>query len=191
MAKILLIGNHRPSLALLRSLHRQGHELWVGSNGYSDYVEWSRCVTGAVPVPDFDPEAVCIRSLREILVDLDIDVLVPITDRATRLVADNRQAFSSLVSIASPDAEIVQACVSKTQMAGLCAEAGVPLARFVEVECVSDIRQAIDNLGYPLVIKPTGEGEFIHGSKVITLFEDGDLERLFPSWPSGHASLLV
>ena len=191
MAKLFLIGNHRPSLALLRALHAQGHEIWVGSNGYSDYVEWSRCVTGSVPIPDFDPEPACIQRLREILVDLGGDVLVPITDRATRLLADNRDKFDCLVKIASPDPDMVQACVSKTRMAEICLEADVPLARFTQVECVSDIRAAIDELGYPLVIKPTGEGEFIHGSKVITLFGDGDMERLFPSWPSGHASLLV
>ncbi|WP_300526850.1 ATP-grasp domain-containing protein [Maricaulis sp.] len=191
MAKLFLIGNHRPSFALARTLHRQGHEIWAGHNGYSDYFERSNSVTGSLPIPDFANESACIRSIAEYCEDYGFDIVVPVTDRATRLLAGYRAALPKSVTVMSPDPDIVARCVSKTRMAELCRTEKVPVADYLPVANLSQLKRACESLGYPLVVKPTGEGQFVFGHKVITLDSPADLDREFAAWPAEHAHLLV
>ncbi|MBR9826277.1 MAG: hypothetical protein GYB36_10815 [Alphaproteobacteria bacterium] len=191
MAKLLLIGNHRPSFAVARALHREGHEIWAGSNEYSDYFELSNAVRGHLPLPDFDREAECIAVIEAHLRDHGFDALWPVTDRATRMVAKHRVRLVRHARIVSPPPGLIKTCVSKTAMATLCAELNVPVAPQTPVASREQIRKAGRSLGYPLVIKPTGEGEFIFGHKVITLKAESDLDSLFPEWPDNHVHLLV
>jgi len=191
VAKLFLIGNHRPSFALARTLHRQGHEIWAGHNGYSDYFERSNSVAGRLAIPDFSNESLCIRTIAEYCEEYGFDVIVPVTDRATRLLAGYRAALPKSVIVMSPDPDVIARCVSKTRMAELCRQENVPVADYLPVANLSQLRRACESLGYPLVVKPTGEGQFIFGQKVITLNAPEDLAELFPAWPGEHAHLLV
>lgn len=191
MAKVFLIGNHRPSLAIARALHASGHKVWAGSNGYSDYFEWSRCVAGHLLLPEFDHELACIAAIEHHLSDQGFDALWPVTDRATRLVADYRSRLDRHATILSPDSALIRQCVSKTRMAEMCAREAVPLAPQIPVCTRQQAELACRTLGYPVVIKPTGEGEFIFSQKVITVKSPDDFDRLFPAWPKAHTHLLV
>ncbi len=191
MAKLFLIGNHRPSFAIARALAGNGHEVWAGCNGYSDYFELSRHVSGRLPIPEFENEPACIDAIEDYLKSHGFDALWPVTDRATRLVADHRQRLERHAIIVSPSPELIRTATSKTKMAEISAANDVPVAPHIPVSNRQQVEMACRCLGYPLVIKPTGEGEFIHGHKVITLNCEADLDALFPSWPSAHAHLLV
>lgn len=191
MAKLFLIGNHRPSLALARALQSHGHEIWAGSNGYSDYFELSHSVAGSIAIPGFDDERDCIAAIARAVIEHRFDAIIPVTDRATRLVAAHRIGLERLAAIVSPAPQTVSTCVSKTAMAEICAEIGVSLAPYEKITCLEEVRAAGERLGYPLVIKPTGEGEFIHGQKVVALHAADELDSKFASWPDGHEALLV
>ena len=191
MAKLFLIGNHRPSLAVARTLHRQGHEIWAGHNGYSDYFERSNSVAGRLPIPDFANETTCIKVIAEYCEEHAFDVIVPVTDRATRLLAGYRAVLPKSVKVMSPDPDTIARCVSKTRMADLCRQENVPVADYLPVANLSQLRRACDSLGYPLVVKPTGEGQFVFGQKVIALNGPEDLTEQFSAWPAEHAHLLV
>ena len=191
MAKVFLIGNHRPSLALARGLRRAGHEVWVGMNGYCDYVNWSRAVSGQLDIPDFEAEAACIAVIEDHLKIHAFDALIPVTDRATRMVADHRERLERCAAIVSPDPDIVATCVSKTRMAEICKEERIGLAPMRQAGSLDGVRAAADEIGYPLVVKPTGEGAFIFDRKVIAARNALELENGLPRWPAGHAALLV
>ncbi len=191
MAKLFLIGNHRPSFAVSRALARAGHEIWAASNGYSDYFELSNTVAGHLPIPDFEQENACIDAIEDHLLSHEFAAIWPVTDRATRMLAKHRGRLERRARIISPAPELVQRCVSKTGMAALCAELNVALAPQIPVASHSQVETAGRTLGYPLVIKPTGEGEFIFGQKVVVLESEADLETRFPEWPDNHVHLLV
>lgn len=191
MVRCLLVGNYRPSLTLMRALKRSGHSVWLGADGYSDYSEWSACADGSIVLPSLDKEHFFIAELERALVELQVDVLIPVSDRATRLVAAHRGALEGKARIASPQPDLVERCVSKTAMAELCRETRVDIAPFEHVESLENLQAAAQRIGFPVVIKPVGEGEFINGKKVVLARSARELSDNLSSWPANHTALLV
>jgi len=191
MAKVFLIGNHRPSLAIARTLHRNGHEVWAGLNGYSDYFELSRAVANCIEIPDFDHKLAAIGAIEAALKLHQFDAVWPVTDRATKLLADYRERIEAICPVVSPSAETVGLCRSKTRMAQLCREQGVPVASYTPVSNHSQLVKACRGLGFPVIVKPTGEGEFLNGQKVVCLEDEDGLATALPTWPREHTHLMV
>lgn len=191
MARILLIGNYRPSLTIARVLTRAGHGVWAGHNGYSDYLGWSRCVAGSLPIADFDQSPAALDDVRDHVRNQGFDAVWPVSDRATRYLADQDARLPDGCAQVSPGPDLVSRVVSKTTMADLCADLDVPVAPYREIGALSEMKQACLDLGLPIVVKPTGEGELINGKKVLTIHDAADLETELPDWPAGHSRLLV
>ena len=191
MARILLIGNYRPSLTIARVLHRAGHQVWAGENGYCDYLSWSQSVTGTLRIADFDAGAAVVEDVAGHVRTHGFDAVWPVSDRATRLLAEHRAHLPEDCAVVSPEPDRVSQVVSKTAMAALCAQVNVPVAPYAEVAALDALEAACRALGPPVVVKPTGEGALINAKKVITLHRASDLEAELPRWPAGHGELLV
>lgn len=191
MAKILLIGNYRPSLTIARVLSAAGHEVWAATSGYCDYLNWSRAVMGSLPISDFEHGLAALEDIGNLVRRHGFDAVWPVSDQATRYLARHGASLPDGLVRVSPDPALVSRCVSKTEMAALCADLDVPVAPFTAINSVQEAREACLDLGFPVVIKPTSEGELIHGKKVLTLHGLSDLDAELASWPKGHTQLLA
>ena len=193
MSTVLLFGNLRSSLTAARSLARAGHVVHAGYDEFDPYLVASRCVSGVFPhaPPDKDPES----ALRHIESYLDahpeIDVLLPVSEIAARLISRNRAPFEGRVHLLLPAAEVVETCVDKAAMFELCERLGVALARREIVADHAELLASIEVIGRPCIVKPVDSSHYVFGRKAIVLREGDDAHALLPNWPEHHARLCV
>src|SRR4051794_27875712 len=102
MRALVTDGNERSALAITRSLGRRGVSVFVGDEQGVSLASSSRFCFRHVtyPAPYRDP-----RSFNGYLADFveraRIDVLIPVSDVTTYLIAQNRDAFRSC-AVAAP-----------------------------------------------------------------------------------------
>jgi hypothetical protein len=88
-------GDERPALAITRSLGRHGFRVLVGAEGHTSLASASRYCRGHVryPSPSRFPAAF-EHFLGDFVAHQRVDVVVPVTDISTQMVADSRLALN-------------------------------------------------------------------------------------------------
>jgi predicted ATP-grasp superfamily ATP-dependent carboligase len=149
-------GDQRPALAITRSLGRRGMAVIVGAEQPDSLAAASKYCAGRVayPSPVHDPDAF-ERFLMETAARERIDVVVPVTDITTHLVSKNAGALSRFTATAVPGLEAFDSVTDKTSLARRAAEVGIPVPRTHFVQNRSTLIEALDQIEYPAVIKPS------------------------------------
>jgi predicted ATP-grasp superfamily ATP-dependent carboligase len=148
-------GQERPALAVTRSLGRQGLEVVVGAaTGHSLASASKYCAEHVTyPSPHADHRRFC-----DFLVDLvrrrHIDVVVPITDVTTYLVALHRKELEDIVRLPIPDFSAFDFVSDKWKLLERAQEIGIAIPRTHFVQGIDDLRVPVGELGYPVVVKP-------------------------------------
>lgn len=164
---VLLVGNYRPTLAIARALEPLGHPIIVAGQGGEGAAEASRHVReivamadgrhGANPVWLSDP---CSLS------DLDIGMVMPVTEEASRQIAECQELASRDVTWIMPAAETVLTCLDKPAMYARCQALGIPTEPFAETER-QHLSQAVASVGTPCVVRPEDSTRRIGDEKAV------------------------
>jgi predicted ATP-grasp superfamily ATP-dependent carboligase len=146
-------GDNRATLAVTRSLGRQGHAVIVGERRQPSLAQASRHCAGAVTYPDPVAEGdAFVGALQEIVAGERIDVLLPMADVTTFLVLQARAAFESTCRLPLAPTAALETAADKVAITALAGELGVAVPRGVVVEGPA-IPAGFD-LPFPIVIKP-------------------------------------
>jgi predicted ATP-grasp superfamily ATP-dependent carboligase len=156
----LILGHHRQSLVVARSLDRAGFAVVMGSTGKPSLVESSRHVTRCWRHPEFDADAASFNaSLAEFARSLaDRLVLFPVGDSEVAYFATNAQALPPGAVAAMAAAENVNTCLNKVALYDLARALGLAVADF-EVCELAGIDAAVRRFGVPCVVKPVSSLE--------------------------------
>jgi predicted ATP-grasp superfamily ATP-dependent carboligase len=149
-------GDQRPALAVTRSLGRRGIAVIVGAEQPDNLAAASKyCVRRiAYPSPAHDPGAF-EQFLLRFAEREQIDVVMPVTDITTHLVAKNAGALSRFTAAAVPPFPAFEVVTDKTSLARLAAECEIPAPRTHFVQDRSALHEVLDLIEYPAVIKPS------------------------------------
>jgi len=193
MAKVLLVGNFRPSLPLLRTLTQAGHAVACGVDRASPYLFASRHAAECVLHAKLDERReTALEQIRTYLAaDGAVDALIPVNDSAMRLISSNRDAMPSHVALILPSPEIIDLCTAKEAMFDLCAELGVAVAPRRLARDRAELAAAVEAVGMPCIVKPVDDRAPLFGRKAVVLRCGRSLEAAVPSWPREHARLCV
>lgn len=160
MTRVLLTdGEQRSTLAVVRSLGRAGHEVFVVSSADRPLAGASRYCHAARTVPDPAADPAAFRDRVEAVVRGDgIDVLIPMTDVSASLLLQIRDANPAL-QIPFPDREAYEAISDKRRLVEVAARLGVPVPQGVVIEeSGSDREEArrwAAERGFDVVLKPS------------------------------------
>lgn len=192
MATIFLLGNLRASLTLARSLSRAGHRIIAGMDEPDPYLFLSRHVDQMVPHAPLDehPEA-ALKAIIPALGRHEVDILLPVSEVATRLVAAQHDRLRLHAGLAMPDSTVVAACADKAALFDACDVAGVPLAPRRIVSSVDALLAAVEDISGPLIIKPTDSAAYVLGHKALRFDDPVEVRAAFTAWPSDHRTLCV
>ncbi len=192
MATVFLLGNLRASLTLARSLAKAGHRIVAGMDGADPYLFLSRHVAQTVVHAPLDaaPEA-ALRALIPELDRLNVDILLPVSEVATRLVAQQADRLTPHVKLAMPDPVLVRRCADKAGLFEACEAAGVPLAQRRIVSSVAELHRAADTVGAPLIVKPTDSTAYVLDRKALRFDCVSAAKSAVAAWPAGHQTLCV
>ncbi len=147
-------GDSRAALAITRSLGRN-HEITVGAVEHRSLASVSRWCRHRFAYPDpFRDELAFVQVLSEQAKRRQIDVVMPVTDVPTLIVARHRAAFSPQCRIPIPSLETLQLAANKVEIMSLAQRLGVPTPAGVVVSSREQGLQEASRLGFPVVIKP-------------------------------------
>jgi predicted ATP-grasp superfamily ATP-dependent carboligase len=189
--KVLLLGNFRPTVAIVRQ---------VSALGYGTVVKRDKGGLGAAsrhcneiwdsPIHASDPDfpQYLTRFLEQ---RPDIQIVMPVEEQYVLAIARNRDTLPADRTYATPPARIVQTCLDKVAMLEVCEKAGIPSAPNATVSNIEDLNAAATRIGYPVVVRPLSSVKPIAGRKAYITMDEATLKHELPTWPEGHDSLIV
>lgn len=190
---ILLLGDARMAFPVMKAISRAGHSVFAGVSVYSNYMEWSRYLTGSFwhdPLePGTDAPWPVIRDWLN--ANPQIDTIQPVNEASIRFVTRHRDFFESRATLILPDRQTIALSFDKTAMFDLCQEIDGPVAPYSAVKSLSDIDAQIDRIGFPFILKPSKVDAYVFDRKALILRDREDYHRQFPYWPKRHPELLM
>ena len=136
MRVLVTDGNNRAALAVTRSLGRAGHEVIVGAAGSgATLASSSRYCTRRVSYPDpvSDPDGF-VDVVSGHVRDARIEVVMPIADITTFLIAGNRDRFEPFCAVPLAPADVIERAADKVRLVETAVRLGVPVPRSTVVE---------------------------------------------------------
>lgn len=179
---VLLLGNRRQSLTVIRALKADGWEVFVGLDQGDDrnnHAHRSRDVAGVWPHRSWksDPSGFANELTRFLDQHPGVGVVFPIDESAIKQVDARREELEQRVGLAIANREAVRTCLDKQAMLDRCRETGVPHRAF-SVTAGERLRDAVEQVGLPCVVKPMDHETLRFGVKAEILREPADTDRL-------------
>ncbi|MCP5117727.1 MAG: ATP-grasp domain-containing protein [bacterium] len=165
----------------MRSLHQAGYEIVAGTSGQDWVFTHSRHVQETWRHPPIEGTGEeFIRALVEFLrIRADIAVVFPVDECSVSCLARHVDRLPATVTPALATPEAVLTCVDKARLHQITLDLGVPIAPYRVAPNTAEIYQSADALGYPCVVKPTGNAG-IMGKKALLVRSRDHLRRLLP-----------
>src|SRR5882724_11377237 len=147
-------GDQRATLAVTRSLGRRGIDVLVGEECSRSLSSSSRYCTSSVayPSPYRYLEEFC-HFLIEFLQKTHVDVLLPITDVTTYLIALHRGELERYVRLPIPQFETFDFVSDKWALLKHAKEIGIPIPETHFIEGIESLPGILGQLQYPIVVK--------------------------------------
>ena len=148
-------GDQRPALAITRSLGRRGIEVLGGEARSASLASPSRYATRhrTYPSPHDDPRAFD-RFLADLVARERFDVVIPVTDVTTYMVARRQNELREHTAVAAPPFDAFDFVSDKGRLLRQAATRGVSIPRTFFVDGTATVRRIVSHLEYPAVIKP-------------------------------------
>ncbi len=194
---VLLIGNYRPSLTIARSLSQLCWRIELGVSDSSERnssADRSRYVADVWRHPSIHHSPAQFEaSLRDYLSSRpDIAAVFPVHEDAVHLLSKLHAQTPFASPVVSTDFATVTQCLDKPRMFERCREIGVAHAASETVANANDLRLAVEKIGFPCVVKPTGSAHFLFGlHKAIKVFDWKEFDDVFAEWPQEQSRLIV
>ncbi len=161
---LVLGGQHRNALGVVRDLGRRGIPVFVGSDDPFARSNWSRYAsrTFTYPSPARQPD----EAHKAILVKLrewEPDVLLPAMDEGWRLLYKHFDDYSQLTAmVPCPGHELFERMLNKKTMTKQAQQCGIPVPHTVFPESFDEALEMRHAVTYPALLKPpcsvAGEG---------------------------------
>jgi len=192
MKRVLVLdANQRSALAVTRSLGRQGIPVFTAE-------ETSPALAGCshfskqhftYPSPRLTQEQF-VDVIADRVEELHIDVLLPMTELTTALLLSHQSTFHSTV-LPFPDMNTVDSLADKCLLMRMAESLNIPIPRTWYVNNPAALPCELEELPYPLVLKPGKSWILQHGqwSRAAVQFANDPLEtrRILDSDPAFQA----
>ena len=151
--------------------------------------QFSRSVDHKIcyPQPDVDPEK-CIQFLLNYLRDNNVEVVFPVGDLMTDLIAKYQEQFRELTSVVLPSYDIFVKGRNKVQTLKTAAQANcpIPLTWSPDDQGVEFVIEQIES--YPVLIKPAISA----GARGIVVCKNAqDIRRHYPAIQEGYGECFI
>jgi predicted ATP-grasp superfamily ATP-dependent carboligase len=154
MSVLVTPGNLRSTLAVTRSLGRQGIPVTVADAHPRSIAGVSRYCRTTLRVPS--PARAGAAFVRAIQAEVESGrhrVVIPTDDIALALITQARAQLDELVMLPFPGPEVVEIAHDKGALASVAAEHGIPAPRSVVIREPADLDVAVRRVGFPAVVK--------------------------------------
>jgi biotin carboxylase len=188
---VLLLGNYRPTICLVRELHALGYRTIVGRGGGEGGAEYSRFTDETWDHPPCDADTF-VRALAALLARRpDITVVFPVGEAFVRVVAAARGRLPADRVYAIPTAAVIEATLDKVAAYALARSVGVPVAPYAVVDAPSALGARCAAIGYPVVLRPLDAAGGLAGEKALIVASEAELDRALAASTRAHRGILA
>ncbi|MCH2188039.1 ATP-grasp domain-containing protein [Myxococcota bacterium] len=192
---VLVLGAHRQSLAVMRSIHRMGHRVCLGHDeprpSFCDASRWADEVWRCPPGTWAQPSSFLSALLDFLKQRDDVVCIFPVGTREINVLLAVAEKLPGSVRLIAPRSDLWSRCLQKSQMAAIVESLGIPTAPLVSVLGRSAVTEAVESVGLPCIVKPVSEEATIGGEKALILRDREGLSLFLNSEGLDPAPLLV
>lgn len=152
MANILLLGAGTQCLAVIPSLHKNSHKIFILTEMHSNYGDKSRHVRKVYRTA-FDDEAETLSLVSRIVKEDCIDVILPMGDADAEFLSKNKSNFAGQHFVI-PDYVTFLKGYDKNQLLTLCKEKGYPHPQTADLSKVDYLSDELKSFPFPAMLKP-------------------------------------
>lgn len=151
---LVLDANQRSALSVTRSLGKRGIPVTTAEETPRALASCSRFAEGHIeyPSPRLHPDRF-IDTLSRQVEKNHIDILLPMTELTTGLLLENQAAFA-VSTLPFPEKRAVDALSDKCSLIRTAESLRIPVPRSLYVNDPTELAGKLDELPYPLVLKP-------------------------------------
>lgn len=191
--KVLVIGNYRQTITVIRSLARAGYSVIVGRDDYRVFTQFSRFTAEVWRHPDIrKSEKDFMATLVKFLATRpDIAWLFPVGEGDIACLARHLDVIPTSVGVVMTDPGTFRTCLDKFRIYEIVSQLGIPQCEYRKVTNRAGLLSASEEIGYPSVVKPNNALTGLFGKKALILKKAADLKRMFPVWPEGNEFLVL
>jgi predicted ATP-grasp superfamily ATP-dependent carboligase len=155
MPKVLVLdGKLISALAIVRSLGRRGFDITCGEEFKASLGSLSKYVKNKMvyPSPSLLPD-LFIENIYSLVKHNKYDMILPVADDTTLLLAKNKNKFAEYTNIPTPDFDTITLARDKSVTMKIAAQAGIPcpITYYPENQSIDEIK---NQARYPVLIKP-------------------------------------
>ena len=193
---ILLLGNRRQSLTVIRSLAACGWNVMVAVNQGDDrdyHAYRSKFAASAWHHNDYRKDAIEFRQqlLRLLETTPEIDAVFPVDEAAIRCIKEISSELANRVKVVMANSLAVESCLDKLAMFQLCQSIGVPTHPFIVTNENTNWQSACSDLGLPCIIKPLDRETIWFGKKAAIVREAEEVNELSEKIDNDESRLVV
>jgi predicted ATP-grasp superfamily ATP-dependent carboligase len=191
--KVLVLGDYRQALTVIRSLGRAGYHVIAGIDGTRSVIGYSRYTADVWQHPSVETEeSDFVAALNDFLDENNDGLLIyPTGDNQISCIARNFGQLRTSIAIIMPDPVTALNCQNKSYLYELNQHLGIPQPDFGKAFSYPELRSMVERIGYPCVVKPNNSFAPFFGEKAIIVRSAEQMAASIPVWPDGHEHLLV
>jgi predicted ATP-grasp superfamily ATP-dependent carboligase len=191
--EVLVIGNYRQTLAVVRSLARANYRVILGRSEPHVFTQYSRYVSEIWKHPEIDCRGEEFRAALSGFAESRTApfFIFPVGEREITVLAQKAPELPPAAVLVMADSAAVLTCLNKINFYLLATGLGLPVAEFRLATSLPELMEKAEGVGFPCVVKPISSLTDFQDQKAIVLHHRDEFPRKLPSWPAGHASLIV
>lgn len=156
MRVLLTDADNRATLAAARSLFSAGHSVIVAGESPRSLTGLSRCATTFTPYPSpVSAPRGFVRAIAAAASEHSADVVLPMTEITTLLLAEHRTSLPQTCRLPFADAEAISLASNKAAVIDKAQRLGIPVPTTLVVPSSESSLRIDDSLGFPIVVKPS------------------------------------
>lgn len=196
MRILITDGASRSALAATRSLGKAGHEVLVASDKSPSLAGASRYAREALHCPSAQTApAAFVEFIQRAIRDKHIELVLPMTDVSTNLIAANRALFELGCLVPTPPMDILAKAADKSYVLDAARRLGVPTPATIVLTQQPQPGALPAQVSYPVVIKPARSRVLAQGrwlSTSVTYAETAEhLQQKLAGFPSEVYPILL
>lgn len=174
-SRVLVLGDYRQTITVVRSLARAGHEVTLGTHDPRSSTALSRYLADVWVYP-----ANCARrfldSLEGYLREERPDFVFVVGESQLRRLAGAAERFAPLATWANAPFDVVTRCFDKRALYQITPALGIPTLPWREFGAGDDWLGAAREMGYPVVVKRKDSSAQVLARKALILRSQEQLE---------------
>jgi predicted ATP-grasp superfamily ATP-dependent carboligase len=181
--KVLVLGEYRQTVTVVRSLGRAGYNVVLGSNEWRSSTALSRYVRD-LRVFDESSRERFLDQLEAYLRHEKPDFVFPVGETQARRIAAAASRFLPLATWVMPHPATVLRCFDKTAMYELTPKLGIPTVPWREFTSAQDWAASARAMGFPVVVKRKDSSAHVKHKKALIFHSAEQFDNFLAELPS-------